>query len=198
MKSLILLVLFVSFLSWGDNSASISESKLLGDSASIQELLSDTPAENSFLNSGSMLSLKGGASAFFIPPILGLPISLEYQGSWKEEEKLKILLDIGIMPFFILTENVETEVGIPIQAGLRYVFQSKKILSFKAGVNAVFQRDGVDPVLIPTLGFSFGGYGFKKNWHGEVGGGVYLFPVFDVKFPVFYVGCTFSYQLKKW
>ena len=154
MKSLICLsILFVSFFSHGGNSAPVSQPELLEDSVSTQELLLDTTADSSLLNSSSLLSIKGSGVILrnvtryidfvdrkkkFIEEVEFVPagfIGLEYQDSWQKKGQLKWIISGGaLFNKRSFTENLSWKFLFPVDAGLRYVFQSKPVtLSFKIG-----------------------------------------------------------------
>ena len=191
MKSLVLLGLFISSFSYGNNMASLSESQLVEEPIFANESLSDSEGEHALLNPASILSVKGGLFVMRVEHLFSdrvtsavkVPVSLEYQNSLTKNKKLKWMASAG--------GGVTTKKEKPILpfgsvgAGLRYDFQPMT-LSFELGADFLDFSIG-EMVYNLELGL---GWEFLNRARLELKLGYsWIFP---------FVGLSASFPIKKW
>lgn len=193
MKSLVcLLVLFVSFLSYGENAKPLSQS--------IEEQIAtnETPleTEQTVLDYDNMLSVRGGFS--FIATIYNtavlMPFYLEYQRSLFTKN-MKGLVSVGVAlgmleDSYLKKNEAEKSLSffLPVGLSLRYDFG---LLTSSFEMGSWFSLDRKGPLtFLPTLEFSLG-LKFLKEAHAKLGLGVLPGLTINASFSV-------SYPLKKW
>ena len=192
-KSLVcLLVLFVSFLSYGENA------KPLSQSVEEQIATNETPLETkqTVLDYDSILSVKvglNGIASMWDQTVL-MPFSLEYQTSIFIENMKGIVstgVAIGVINSIgVINYSEERLVGLPVNLGLRYDF---RLLTFGFDMGSVFfgnggffDNDGFLPLLELSLGVKF-----LKEAHAKLGVGAIPGATISGSFSV-------SYPLNKW
>ena len=192
MKSLAcLLVLLVSFLSYGESSESLSESQSVEKQIAVNETALETG--QTVLDYDSMLSIKGDLfyTVFKVYQGVAIPISLELESRFSSSFGLKWLVAVGVAPVRHFWDKGRREgswgLYLPVSVGLRYDFQPLSF-SFECGLGLPY--DELAGYYAWPKGELSLGWKFLNETHVKLGLGIIgLMPFF---------GGSASFPLKKW